>query len=132
LSSAAVALGSLRGSNQFEQFMRVVQPLRELVVIFPEGCDSQLGRHAGVLQPGIRGYEADFIDANALRSRKGSLQLESQFGWFGFAGGKSARKAPELFFRHAGKELHAGEACGGEQLGELFFGWGTFQRHAVQ
>lgn len=92
----------------------------------------QLGRHASLFKSRIGSHEADLIDADALRSRKGSLQLESQFCWFGLAGGKRARKATKLFFRHAGKELHAGEACRREQLGELPLGRGAFQRHAVQ
>jgi hypothetical protein len=112
--------------------VRIIEPFGEPVVILAEGSNRQLGSHAGLFKSRIGGHKANFIDADALGSCKGGLQLESKFRRFGFAGGKGARKAPKLFFRHAREELHAGETGGREQLGELFFGWGTFQRHAIQ
>jgi hypothetical protein len=90
-------------------------------MVLAERSDGQLGRHAGVLQPCIRGYEADFVDADALGSGEGGLQLESQFCRLGFAGGKGAHKAPKLLFGHGRKELDTSESCGGEQLRKLFF-----------
>ena len=101
-------------------------------MILAEGSNRQLGSHAGLFKPRIGGHEADFVDADALRSRKGSLQLESKLGRFGFTSGKGACKAPNLFFGNAGKELHASQARGREQLRKLFFSRGAFQRHAIQ
>jgi hypothetical protein len=112
--------------------VRIIQPFGKTVVILAEGSNRQLGSHAGLFESRIGGHEANFVDADSLGSRKGSLQLESKLGRFGFASGKGACKAPNLFLRYAGKKLHAGEPGGGQQLGELLFSRSTFQRHAIQ
>jgi hypothetical protein len=62
--------------------VRIIQPFGKPVVILAEGSNRQLGRHAGLFKSRIGGHEANFIDADALRSRKGSLQLESKLRWF--------------------------------------------------
>jgi hypothetical protein len=101
-------------------------------MVLAERRNSQLGRHAGFLEPRIRGHEADFVDADALGTGEGGLQLESQFRGLRFARGKGAHKAPKLFFGHGRKELDAREPRGGEQLRKLFFSGRPFQRYPVQ
>jgi hypothetical protein len=66
-SGGAVALCALSSGNQFEQFMRVVQPFRKLVMVVAERCGCQLRGHARFLQPRIRGHEANLIDADSTR-----------------------------------------------------------------
>jgi hypothetical protein len=66
----------LRSGNQFEQFMRIVQQIGELVMIFAQRSRCDLRRHARILQPRVRGYEAEFIDADSLRPGERRLQLQ--------------------------------------------------------
>jgi hypothetical protein len=80
----------------------------------------------------IRGHKTKFIDADSLRPRQRGFQLQSEFGRFGFSGGKCMYKSAELFFGDGSKELDTGEARSGEQLRKLFFRWRSFQRHTIQ
>jgi hypothetical protein len=90
--------------------VRVVQQIGEPVLILAERCDRQLCGHACLFQPRIRGYEANLIDADSLGAGEGGLQLQRQFGWFGFSGGKGARESAYLFFRDRSKKLYACQA----------------------
>jgi hypothetical protein len=112
--------------------VRVVQHVGELVLILAERCDRQLRGHASFFQPRIRGYKANFVDADSLCAGESGLQLQRQLGWFGFARRKSAREPANLLFRNGRKELYAGQARGREQLRELLFSGRSFQWHAVQ
>jgi hypothetical protein len=87
-SGGAVAFRALGRGNQFEQFMRVVQPFRKLVLVIAERCGRQLRSHARFLQPRIRGHEANLVDADSARPGERRLQLQRQLGGFGFTGGK--------------------------------------------
>ena len=112
--------------------MWVVHQVGELVLILTEGSDRQLCGHAGFLQPRVRGYEANFIDADSLRARERGLQLQCQLRGFGFAGGKGVHEPANLFFRYGSEKLYAGQAGGAEQLRELLFRGRSFQGHAIQ
>jgi hypothetical protein len=108
-SGGAVAFRPLGSGDQFEQFMRVVQPFRKLVLVVAERCGRQLRGHARFLQPRIRGHEANLIDADSLSTSERGLQLQRQLGGFGFPGGKRTYKPPQFVLRYAGEELHAGQ-----------------------
>jgi hypothetical protein len=58
--------------------------------------------------------------------------LQCQLRWFGFAGGKGAHEAADLFFRNRSEKLDAGQTRRGEQLRELLFRGRSFQGHAIQ
>jgi hypothetical protein len=66
----------------------IVQPLGKLILVLAERRCRKLRRHTRFLQPRIRGYKANLIDADSTRAGERGLQLQRQLGWLGFAGGK--------------------------------------------
>jgi hypothetical protein len=121
----------LSGGDKFQQFLRIIQPFFE-IVLFAEGSGCELRGDAGVLQARIGGHEANFIQADALGAGERGFELNGEFRWLSFAGWKGARKSADFFLRNRGKELNAGEPCGGKQLGELFFGGSAFEGNAIE
>jgi hypothetical protein len=119
--------------NQFQQFVGIVQPFLELILIsVAQRSGGKLGSHARLFMARIRGHKANFVDADSLRSGERGFQLQGEFRRFGFAGRKCMREPAEFFFGDGGKELNAGKARRGEQLRKLLFRRSTFQRHAIQ
>jgi hypothetical protein len=101
-------------------------------MILAERCGRELSGHAGFLQTRVRCYEANLVDANALRATERSFQLISQLGGFGLPSGKRACKPSDFFLSDGGEKLNAGEPGGGEELGELFFSWSALKRNTVE
>jgi hypothetical protein len=122
----------LRSGDEFQQFLRIIEPLLKIVLVFAEGSSRELRGDAGVFQARIRGDEADLVQTNALRACKRGLQLYGKFGGLGFAGWKGAGKAANFFLCDGGEKLNAGKAGSGEQLSKLFFGRSAFQGNAIQ
>jgi hypothetical protein len=58
----------LRGSNQFQQLLGIIQPLFEFILVFPKRSGRELRGHAGLLQSGIRCDETHLIQTYALRA----------------------------------------------------------------
>jgi len=112
---------ALRRGNQLQQFLWVVQPLPELILLVAQRGGGNLCCHARVFEARIRGHETNLIDADTLRASEGCLQLQCQFGRFSFSGGKGACEAPELFLGDRGKELNAGKSRCRKQLRKLLF-----------
>jgi len=131
-ASRSVTLGALRCRNQFEQLVRIVEQISELVLISAERSNRQLRGHARVFQARVRGHKANFVDADSLGSGERRLQLLRQFRRLGLARGKRVDKAAKFFFRDGSKKLHTGQACCAEQLCKLLLRRRPFQRHAIQ
>lgn len=113
--------------------MGIVQPLLELILItITQRSGGKLRGHAGLFMARIRGHEANFVDADSLRSGKRGFQLQGELSGLGFPGRKCMREPAEFFFGDGGKKLDAGEAGRGEQLRKLPFRRSTFQRHTIQ
>jgi hypothetical protein len=113
--------------------MGIVQPFFELILItVAQRSGGKLRGHARLFVARIRGHEANFVDADALRSGKRRFQLQGEFSGLGFPGRKCMREPAEFFFGDGGKKLNAGEAGRGEQLRKLLFRRSAFQRHAIQ
>src|SRR5712692_12096390 len=62
-TNLAGAFRSLRSGNQFEQLLRIIEPLPHLLLVTSQRRGSQLCRYAGFLQATICSYETDLIDA---------------------------------------------------------------------
>ena len=125
-------MGTLRGGDELQQFFGIVEPLLELILIgVAQGRGGELRGDAGVFEASIGGDETDFVDTDAAGSGQSGFQLLSEFGRLGFAGGKGVNEAAEFVVGDDGEKLHAGEASGGEKLGELAFRRSAFERHTV-
>jgi hypothetical protein len=72
-SRRAVALGALGRRDQFEEFVRIIEQIRKLVLILAHRCDRQLRGHTGFLKPRIRGHKTNFIDADSMCAGKGGF-----------------------------------------------------------
>jgi hypothetical protein len=122
----------LRRGDEFQQFLRIIEPLLKIVLVFAEGSGRKLRGNAGVFQARIRRDETDLVQTNALRACKRGLQLYGKFGGFCFAGWKGAGKTANFLLCDGGEKLNAGKAGSGEQLSELFFCGSAFQGNAIQ
>jgi hypothetical protein len=60
----------LCGSDQFQQFLGIIEPLFEFILVFPKRSGRELRGHAGILQARIRGDETHLIQTYALRARE--------------------------------------------------------------
>jgi hypothetical protein len=103
-----------------------------LILLVAHGCSRDLGGHAGFLQPGIGGHEADFVHTNASGIGNRGFQLFGKFGRLCFSGGKGVDKSGEFRFGHLLGELHAGQPGRGKQLRKLFLGRRPFKRHPIE
>jgi hypothetical protein len=124
-------LGALRRGNHFQQFLRVVHPALK-VRVSAEGDGRQLRGHAGVFHSRVGSDEANFVDADSVRSGQGSLELLGKLSGLALAGGKGTGKAVQVFLSDRRKELHAAEARRGKKLRKLLFGGRAFDGHAVE
>ena len=80
---------------------------------------GNLRGHARVFQPRIGGHEVNLIDVDSLCARESGFLLQGKLGGFGLAGGKSAHKSANLFFRDRSEELYAGQTRRRKQLRKL-------------
>jgi hypothetical protein len=60
----------LRGGDQFQQFLGIIQPFFEFILVFPKRSGRELRCHAGIFQSRIRRDETHLIQAYALRARE--------------------------------------------------------------
>jgi hypothetical protein len=110
----------------------IVQPLLEVVFIFAQRCRGELRGHARLFQARIRSHKTDFIQAHTFCSDEVGLQLLSEFCGLGLPGRKGTNESGKLLARDTRKELNAGQARGGKQLGEQFFSGSALKGHTIK
>jgi hypothetical protein len=122
----------LRRGNQLQQFLGIIEPFSEFVLVSAEGSCGELRGYAGVFQARVGCDKADLIQPYALGAGERSFQLDGEFGGLCFARWKRPGETADFLLRDRGKKLNAGKSCGGKQLSELFFGGSAFERNAIK
>jgi hypothetical protein len=56
----------LRRGNQFQQFLRIIEPFSEFVLVSAERSGRELRSDAGVFQARVGRHKANLIQPNAL------------------------------------------------------------------
>ena len=122
-SAAAINCSSFCGSRS-QSFIESASAPRVCAVSKPAARASALG--------GVFRDETNFVDSNAWNAGQRRFQLLGQDRGLGILRGESAHQPFQVFLRDARRELNAGEACGGKQLGKAALGGSSFDGHAVE
>jgi hypothetical protein len=130
LSGASFAR-SLRGRDQLQEFLRIIEPLLEFRT---DGLGGQLGRDGNFSGGRIGGNELDLINADGriLVVAEGFLDLLGEVLRFGPAHSKGANQTRKVFESHLVRKQNAGEAGSVQQLCETALGLAGFQRNAIE
>jgi hypothetical protein len=128
ISSAVGAFGS---RNQLQEFLRIIQPLLELG---SECLCGDLGCDRNFSGGWISSHEFHFIDLDrrAATVAKGVFDLLGDVLSFRPANRKGAYQPCEVLNRDLRREVNAGKAGSGQQLGEAALCLPGFERNPIE
>jgi hypothetical protein len=115
-----------------QQFLRVAKPVLYRMGVSPEALGGEQTGGQGIALGSIFRDKADFVDSNIRNGGQRSFQILGQDGRLRILRGESAHQPFEVFLGNARRELNAGEACGGKQLGKAALGGCGINGHAVE
>ena len=116
-----------------QELLRVVEKLVVLPCFHAEGVCGERRGDCALGDCGVGWNVADFIDCDrSVAFERGFQLLGKCSGLRADAGGEGFHHTGERGLRDPGRKMNAGDACGGEEPGEAFFGGGGFKCDAVE
>ncbi len=111
--------------------MRIGEPRFQFFRAGAQGLRGKLRGSAHFRERGILGDEADFVHADSRGPLERALDLSSDFGRLGLAGGEAARQPLEVVLGDFAAEEEAGDTGRTQELREAALGLRVADGHAV-